>query len=126
MSRNQRLGLLALALVVAGVALVVARPGGSKKNGGKGASAPPPATIVVRGGKPVGGVRKLTYTKGDPIDLTVRSDVADEVHFHTYDVKKDVARGGSVRFRFPATIEGRMEVELEEHKQRLAEVAVTP
>ena len=82
--------------------------------------------MVVRNAKPVGGIKELTYNKGDTIDLTVRSDTADEVHFHGYNFHKDVAKGGSVHFRFKATIEGKFIVELEEHGQTLAEVTVEP
>jgi hypothetical protein len=119
-SRTQRLVFLGLAVVVIVVALVVIHPGGgSTQSSG-------PATIVVRDAKPVGGVRDLTYKKGGTIDLTVRSDTADEVHFHGYDVHKDVAKGGSVRFRFPATIDGKFIVELENHGVTLANVTVEP
>jgi hypothetical protein len=41
-------------------------------------------------------------------------------------VHKDVAENGSVRFDFPATIDGQFIVELEEHKQTLANVIVEP
>jgi hypothetical protein len=120
MSRAQRLAFLLAAVVVIVVALIVIHPGGGKtKSSG-------PATVVVKDAKPVGGVKELHYGKGDTIDLTVRSDTADEVHFHGYDVHKDVAKGGSVRFRLKATIDGRFIVELENHKQTLAEVTVEP
>ena len=120
MSRAQRLGFLLAAVVVIVVALVVIHPGGGKtKSSG-------PATVVVRNAEPVGGIKELTYNKGDTIDLTVKSDTADEVHFHGYDVHKDVAAGGSVRFRFKATIDGKFIVELEDHTQTLAEVSVEP
>jgi len=56
------------------------------------------ATIRVRDGKPVGGITKLDYTKGDQIRIKVVSDVADEVHLHGYDIGKDVKAGGSVTF----------------------------
>jgi hypothetical protein len=122
MGARQRVVLLALAVVVAVGAFVVARSGGgddNNKTSGK-------ATVEVRDAKPVGGVKALTWKKGQTIDLTVRSDTADEVHFHGYDVHKDVAKGGTVRFQIPATIEGKFIVELEEHKQTLANVTVTP
>jgi hypothetical protein len=120
MSRTQRLVFLLAAVVVIVVAVIVIHPGGDNtKSSG-------PATVVVRNAKPVGGIKELTYNKGDTIDLTVRSDTADEVHFHGYDVHKDVAKGGSVHFRFKATIDGKFIVELEEHKQTLAEVTVEP
>ena len=122
MSRNQRVVVLGLAVVVLVVAVVVIGTGGSSKST-KDAG---PTTVVVQGAKPVGGVKDVTFKKGGTVDLTVKSDTADEVHFHGYDVHKDVAKGGSVQFRFPASIEGKFIVELENHKQTLANVTVAP
>jgi hypothetical protein len=82
--------------------------------------------IVVVGGKPRGGVERLSYKSGDRIQFTVTSDVADEVHVHGYDISKDVPAGGTVRFSFPARIEGVFEVELEGRKQQIAELRVSP
>jgi hypothetical protein len=121
MSRTSRLVLILLAVVVVVVAAVVLSGSGSDETATSG-----PATIEVKDAKPVGGVRKLTYAKGDTIDLTIKSDTADEVHFHGYDVHKDVAKGGSVNFTFPAKIDGEFVVELENHKQTLANVTVEP
>ncbi len=96
-----------------------------------GTTGSPPAeekipTIVVEGGKPVGGVRGLSFEEGDRIHFRVESDVSDEIHVHGYDVMKDVEAGGSVTFDFPATIEGVFEAELEERKQPIAELTVNP
>jgi hypothetical protein len=82
--------------------------------------------IVVKGGKPVGGVRNLEFTKGDVIRFTVRSDVADHVHLHGYDVFKDLPAGGSVTFAVPADLDGLYEVELEDRVEPLAEITVNP
>jgi hypothetical protein len=123
MSRTQRLVLLGLAgaVLVIAAAVLIFTGGSSDSTASSG-----PATVVVRDGKPVGGVKDVTFKKGGTVDLTVKSDTADEVHFHGYDVHQDVAKGGSVHFRFPATIDGRFVVELEQHKQELANVTVTP
>jgi len=83
-------------------------------------------TIVVKGGKPVGGVRDLSFEEGDRIRFEVESDVSDEIHVHGYDLMKDVEAGGKVSFDFPATIEGVFEAELEERKQPIAELTVNP
>jgi hypothetical protein len=120
-SRNQRLVLLGLAVLVVVVAGVVVGTGASNSTKSAG-----PTTVTVQGAKPVGGVKDVTFKKGATVDLTVKSDTADEVHFHGYDVHKDVAKGGSVHFRFPATIEGKFIVELEKHKRTLANVTVAP
>jgi hypothetical protein len=121
MSRIQRFVLLGVAAVLVVIAVAVLGSGGSGDTESAG-----PTTIVVENAKPVGGVRTLTYAKGRTIDLTVRSDTADEVHFHGYDVHRDVAPGGTVEFRFPASIDGKFIVELENHKQTLANVRVEP
>ena len=84
------------------------------------------ATIKVVDGQPVGGVQDLTFTEGDDIRFRVDSDVADEVHFHGYDIGKEVEAGGSVTFDVPATITGKFEVELEEAVTQLAEITVNP
>jgi hypothetical protein len=117
--RNQRFVLLGLALVIVVVAAVVI--GGGSSNATKSAG---PTTIVVKNAQPVGGVKSVTFKKGGTVDLTIQSDTADEVHFHGYDVHKNVTKGGSVHFRFPASITGRFVVELEKHKQTLANVTV--
>lgn len=82
--------------------------------------------VVVEDGEPQGGVQELTYNSGEPIRFRVESDVADEVHFHGYDVGKDVPAGGIVSFDVPATIAGIFEVELEEAKEQIAEITVEP
>jgi hypothetical protein len=87
---------------------------------------PAPKVITVKGGKPVGGVQKLEYTKGDRIRFVVRSDVSDEVHVHGYDIPKDVKAGGGVSFNFPAKLEGVFEIELESRKEQIAELRVNP
>jgi hypothetical protein len=145
MSRNQRFTLLGLAVVVLVVAFVVARSGGDDSssstdtttqdaqpagaNGNGGSTAPSkPAvqTVVVKDAKPVGGIKRLTFKHNGRIVFVVKSDTADEVHFHGYDIGKDVKAGGSVRFSTKATIEGRFEVELENHKEQIAQVEVQP
>jgi hypothetical protein len=122
MSRNQRFALLGVAVAIAVVAVIVIGSSGASS----GDESAGPSTIVVKDAKPEGGVKKLTYKQGKTIDLTVKSDTADEVHFHGYDVAKDVEAGGSVRFDMPATIEGEFIVELEDQKETLANVKVEP
>jgi hypothetical protein len=82
--------------------------------------------IDVKGGKPVGGIQKLDYTKGDQVRFKVNSDVADEIHVHGYDFHKDVPAGGSVSFSFPAQIEGVFVIELEAKGEQIARLTVKP
>ena len=127
------------AVVLAVVLLVVLK--GSDDNGGDGSAgngtsggqsaakqgaALAVPTIVVKDGAPVGGVRDLTYIKGDQIRFQVDSDISDEIHIHGYDISEEVDAGGSVRFDFAASLEGVFEVELEGRTAQIAELRVNP
>ncbi len=145
MNRNQRAALLAATVVVAGVAFLILKPGGDEtpttaapQTSAQQAQTPTqkqaitrPATpaaqrIVVRGGEPVGGVRTIKANRGERVRFTIASDVADEIHVHGYDLKRDVAAGGRVSFSFPARIEGVFEVELEQRATQIAKLVVSP
>jgi N-acetylmuramoyl-L-alanine amidase CwlA len=122
MGRNQRIGLLLAAIVIIVIVAIVVGGGGSDKT--KTASGPQTVTVV--GGKPEGGIKTLTYKKGQTVDLTVKSDTADEIHIHGYDFHKDVTKGGSVHFSFPAKLDGRFVIELENAGQQIASLQVEP
>jgi hypothetical protein len=89
---------------------------------------PPPARvrIAVRGGLPVGGVSRVTVSRGRRVILEVTSDVADHVHLHGYNVFRDVAPGRRARIAFRATILGTVEAELEDRHVRIATVTTKP
>jgi len=87
---------------------------------------PAVATIVVKGGEPAGGVQELEYVRGEQVRLQVKSDVAEEVHVHGYDLIEEVAPGRLASFSFPADIEGGCEVELEGSAMQIAELTVLP
>jgi hypothetical protein len=82
--------------------------------------------ITVRGGTPVGGIRRVTVARNRPVVLVVRSDVADHVHLHGYDIMRDVAPGAPAQLAFRASIPGRFEVELEDSGVQIADVRVNP
>lgn len=88
------------------------------------ANAPVTIPVVVKGGKPAGGIRRATVKKGQTVAIVVRSDVADEVHVHGYDLHKDVPAGGTVRIAFQATITGVFEAELESRQLQIVEFTV--
>jgi hypothetical protein len=87
---------------------------------------PEPPKIVVKDGKPVGGVKDIEVDKGERVRFTVQSDVADEIHVHGYDLMKDVEAGGSVGFAFKADIDGAFEIELEDRGEQIADLRVNP
>lgn len=123
-SNTKRVAAGIAVIVIAVVLLVVLKKDDSSKTtsntGGK------VTTIVIKHGKPVGGIADLTYNKGEQVRFKVDSDVSDEVHMHGYDIMKDVKAGGSVSFDFPATIEGVFEAELEGRKEQILELTVNP
>lgn len=123
MSSNAMRALAGIAVVVVAVVLLIVLQGGSDDSDKttKGVT-----TIVIKDGKPVGGIAQLTYNKGEQVRFEVDSDVSDEVHMHGYDIMKDVKAGGSVSFDFPATIEGVFEAELEDRKEQILELTVNP
>jgi hypothetical protein len=124
MNRKNVQILIGVALVVVVVVLgVVLKSNSSSEADTSNGTVP---TIVVKNGKPVGGIRDLTYNKGDQIHFKVKSDVSDEVHVHGYDLMKDVKAGGTIAFDFPATIEGVFEAELEGRKEQIIELRVNP
>jgi hypothetical protein len=88
--------------------------------------APPTQRITIRvvGGTPQGGIARPEVKNGANVLLVVRSDTADEVHLHGYDISRDVAAGDTARIRFVAKIPGRFEVELENSGVVLAELTV--
>jgi hypothetical protein len=148
MERGQRIGLIVAALVVAIVAFLVLSGGDDDEDststtptqtqqtetqaGEPTATVPEPKpppefeTIRVVGGEPAGGVKEITVQKDETVRIEVRSDTAGEIHLHGYDISKDVEAGGSVRFNFPATIEGVFEIEIEETHTPVGELRVEP
>lgn len=82
--------------------------------------------ITVRRGVPVGGIARRSVDKGDRVVLFIRSDVADHVHVHGYDLFRDLVPGRRVRLAFRATVPGRFEIELEDRHVQIAELTVNP
>ncbi len=140
MQSNTARAAVGAVLVAAAVILFIALSGGdgggdattaqdtttAKGSAGNGGSKPAEPVIVVKNGKPVGGIADLTYNQGDRVRFRVDSDVSDEVHVHGYDIMKDVEAGGSVSFDFKATIEGIFEAELENRKEQIIQLTVNP
>ena len=56
----------------------------------------------------------------------VRSDEAEEVHVHGYDLMKDLEPGETATMAFKATITGIFEIEFEHSAEQIAELRVDP
>ena len=74
----------------------------------------------------MGKVRRISVTHGDTVRFRVRSSVAEEVHVHGYDLKKDVEPGRTATMSFRATLEGVFEIELERSGTQIASLRVAP
>ena len=88
------------------------------------AEKPTVVSIVVVNAAPQGGIVRQTVNKGDRVVLVVKSDVADEIHLHGYDLSRDVTAGGTARLPFTATLPGRFEVELESRGVQISDLTV--
>jgi FtsP/CotA-like multicopper oxidase with cupredoxin domain len=125
-SRAVRLGLLGAVIVVAVVLFIVLRNdnGDDRSDTAKGVQ-----VITVNNGNPVGGVKTLTYNKGDQVQLEVRLNTPEEeVHVHGYE-KEAPAEKSPVRLSFPANLDGVFEIELHklDHTEApIAELHVNP
>jgi hypothetical protein len=82
--------------------------------------------LVVVGGEPRDGVADLEFGAGEQVRFDVRSDVAEEIHVHGYDLYADLEPGKTTEVRFPAELEGVFEVELHGSGAPLAELTVEP
>jgi hypothetical protein len=145
MQRSQRIGLLVAAVIVAVVAVVLisngddddsskgdntaqtTTTGGTTTTTGSSKPAEPAVTtIVVKDGKPVGGVEEIELDKGDTPQFRVKSDEDHEIHLHGYDIEKEVEAGGQVMFKLTADIDGLFEAEIEDLKEQIAEIRINP
>ena len=123
-SNTARLGLLVAVVAAAVVLFIVLHNNGSSSHTAHGVQ-----VLTVDNGQPVGGVKKLTYNKGDQVQLEVRLNTPEEaVHVHGYEIEKPAAHS-PVNFSFPASLDGVFEVEvhrLDHTEGPIAELHVNP
>jgi hypothetical protein len=122
-----RIGVLAAVIVAAIVGFIVLQSNNSDESSSdtsKGVQ-----VLTVNNGNPVGGVKTLTYNKGDQVQLEVRLNTPEEeVHVHGYEIEKP-AEHSPVRLSFPAKLDGVFEIELHklDHTEApIAELHVNP
>lgn len=77
-------------------------------------------------GDSVPTVRKLSVRRDRKVALVVRTELADRVHLHGYDLTADVGPGKPGRIEFTADAAGVFELELEERGLPIAELEVRP
>jgi hypothetical protein len=128
-------------VVIAVVAVILLAGGGDETDKGSNSARTPTATATSTASegeatatptpKPppllqAGKVRKLTYDQGDTVRFRVRSDKAEEVHIHGYDIKKELEPGETATVSFKASITGIFEIEFEGSATQIAELKVEP
>jgi FtsP/CotA-like multicopper oxidase with cupredoxin domain len=126
-SRAARLGVLAAVIVAAAVVLIVLSNNNSDNSSD---TAHGVQTLQVdANGDPVGGVKTLTYNKGDQVQLhVVLAKPEEAVHVHGYEIEKP-AQQSPVDFSFAAKLDGVFEVEvhrLDKTEGPIAELHVNP
>ncbi|MEA2443180.1 MAG: hypothetical protein QOJ12_472 [Thermoleophilales bacterium] len=149
MERRQRFALLGVAAIIAAVVAIIAIASGGSDNKSKttvstqasqpgdttqqttgsttgtAPQAPQPVVekIEIKGGQPVGGLKKIAVKKGQQVEIDVTSDAAGQAHLHGYNIEKKLQPGKTAKFAFKADIEGVFEFELHPSTQ-LAKVTV--
>ena len=147
MSRNQRLGFLGIAAVIAIAAVIVLTAGGGNDeqeatdSAATGtatpsatatgdASTPTPTPTPTPKPKPpliqAGKVTKLRFTEGETVRFRARSAQAEEIHVHGYDRYVDLPAGETVTESFKADITGIFEIELHGTGEEIAQLRVEP
>ena len=101
-------------------------------SGGATSTAPPSGSqsdgvieVNIVGGDVQGGVRREKVARDAEVTIRVTSDVADELHVHTYDLKVDLVAGRAADLTFLARIPGVFEVELEDRGKKVLELEVS-
>ena len=97
--------------------------------GGGGNNPPKPLKtavmeITIKGGNPVGGIKRFTVERKQPLSIVVRSDVSDEVHLHGYDKHVVVKAGSFSSIHFDPEIPGVFVIELEHRGLQIGELTV--
>ncbi len=121
-SRGARLGLIGAVVVAAIVVFVVLKSNNSDKSSHTAQGVQ--VLNVDSSGNPLGGVKTLTYNKGDQVQLHVNlAAPEDAVHVHGYEIEKP-AQHSPVTFSFPANLDGVFEIEIHKlHESGDAQIA---
>jgi hypothetical protein len=94
---------------------------------GAGAGPVPPGefSFEIAGGQ-VRGPLAMVVRQGEQVSIRVRSDTADELHLHGYELTAPLPAGEDVALTFIAAKAGRFEVELHGSHRELGALEVRP
>lgn len=124
--------LATLFVVLKPAAVPVAAPSTTLEVSSSGAaSAPVVATphayeMVIEHGTKRSGPEVMQVIEGDEVTLTLRSDHADELHVHGYDLHAKVKAGVPTVLNFKANRTGRFTLELHHSNLELGALEVSP
>ena len=90
------------------------------------AAEPAAIELAVANGQVVGGAKVVRLKRDDAVTLTVRSDKADELHVHGYNLHADVVPGKPSTLKFIAKRTGRFSMELHKSGVELGALEIYP
>lgn len=82
--------------------------------------------VDVKDGRPVGGTKELTVSKGDRVTIEVSVDAPDTIHVHGYDIEAEAAPGAPAVIELTADLEGIFDVESHTAEALLVRLVVEP
>ena len=107
--------------------LAMGAPSGASAQPAGGSSAPAEVfELVIKGGRPVGGPALLQVHEGEQVTLNIRSDSADELHLHGYDLHAHITPEQTATLQFTANHTGRFGMELHKAHTELGALEVYP
>ena len=115
-------------LVIVGVVVILNKKPKTNANTNQQTQNSGPTQVVVNYNSKDTTFAAQTYqvAEGASVQLKVTSDIADELHFHGYDLHTDLTSGVQGEIDFTADKTGRFEFELENHKTTLGVIEVFP
>ena len=71
-------------------------------------------------------MKTITFDQGDTVRFRVRSDTAEEIHVHGYDITKEVEPNKTETVSFKGSITGIFEIEFHGSGTQIGELKVEP
>ena len=126
--RRALLVLLTAAALVAVYAYFRPQPTETPMPAQSNAAAPSRAEfeLTLAGGKLVSGPAVIQVLRGTEVTIRIRSDRADELHLHGYDLHARLSADEPVELKFTAERTGRFEYELHGSHRELGALEVRP
>lgn len=115
-----------LALILSSAAALLVLAGTGSAGAQTRVVEPVVVSITVKKGRPVGGIKRPTVTKGRVVRIVVVTDAGKELHLHGYDIEKTPRIGKRTVMQFAAKLAGRFELELHSPDAVLADITVRP